>query len=127
MPILQGTRLAKLRNPLLPQPSPPSGAPLQATERRSRLLTRSNEFWRRKFASTHSNSNQEQESELLQAVLEEVASAESSLKQEIESLTTALAQATANEESIKRENVKHRRRLDRVAATTREIRRECES
>ena len=128
MPVAQGARLSKIRHPQ-PQPQP-SGAHPQGTERRSRLLTRDSRFkdlWRHQSASTQSNSNQEQESELLEVILEQAASTESSFKQEIESLKASLAQSTANEASLKHENDKHRRRLARTASTVTSLRGEIET
>ena len=123
MPTAQGARLSKTRHAqsqLQPLGIPP------ASERRSRLLTRDSRS-SRQASSTHSNSNQGQESELLQAILEGAAATESSLKQEIESLKASLAQTAANETSLKQENARHQKRLARTASTESALRLEIET
>jgi myosin heavy subunit len=116
---LQGTRLRKIRFPQQPQAQPPQAE----TERHSRLLTRRD----RQSASVQSvQSNQEQETDLLRAILEQAASSESFHTREIEALEASVAQTTANETSLKRKYDKMRTRLAEAASTESSLRREIE-
>jgi myosin heavy subunit len=123
MDTLQGTRSRKGKVPLQ---APALGVP-QSTERRSLLSrARSNETRRHQSASIHQSnrSNQEQETAILKAILEQALSSESSLREEVEQLETSLAQTVAKSRSLRRENEK---RFARAASIESSLRHEIET